>query len=320
MKRQTTAPWALLALLLSACGGGAAEAPAPTTSTTSAPAEVGEGTSPDRTYTIQLHRPLSVGDQNLVAIEVEEVEQSRGVIGDRVVRAVDETVGVTLGAIRTVESVDDSGEWTRARFVIVEATLRDAEGERSFLEEGQTLIVDRGGEEPTMELSNGDLTDEIRGALGRALSLQIQPESTDDIFGTPDPQPVGASWDLNLEQAARGLSRGGKLRVTADQLAGRATLVGLEQVHGIDCLRIGAEMAASELEIPDVPPGSQLDEAELAVSFDGCFPTAASMPRVQGSHVMTARFRMIVPTEEGPMEMAMQMRKARASVVGPMPE
>ncbi len=273
----------LVPVALAACGGSAATVSAPTTAE---PIASGAGA---KTYPIHLSSPSRVGERLHV---VAEDRTDKTVVQDG--GTVDEKHGVVhIDAVGTTVAVDDRGRTTRDHYDVKEL-MTDGRS----LGVGSVDVTRAPKEKDAVVLVGGaPATDEVRAALSDILSLSTGGPSDDDVFGTQQPQAIGAHWPVNTRLARDDLRDSSG--VDAAKVTGDVWLAGLTHAEGGDCLDVRARLGLEGIELPGLPPGSTIDQSHAVVDLEGTFPLGERMVRATEALTMSMEVRIRVPTPSG---------------------
>jgi hypothetical protein len=196
--------------------------------------------------------------------------------GDRIVKREAEDREVDLQAFVDVLYVDAAGQPLSLAYTIEHLIVQTPAGRTEVLPGGWVVGAEGQGR---MTLRSAEpLPAEARKALDEVLSPLPSESTDDDIFGTPEPQAIGATWPVNAALTARELGRM-NLDVPAEAVQGQSKLVGLVEVAGQACLDVAGELSIRDARMIDVP-GARTDAAELRSSYRTLLPVDATSPGV----------------------------------------
>lgn len=276
----------LLFLVLTACGGGSTSVTAPT-----AGADPLAGAAGAKTYAIHLTRPSHAGERwHVVADDTTDktVTQDGTVVQEkhRVLH---------LDGVYTAVAVDDRGRPLRDHYDVKELT---ADGQ-PLASAGVGIDVTRAGrEEDAVVLVGGaPATAEVMDAIRTLLTVRSGGATDDEVFGTEQPQAVGAHWAVDTRLAHDDLLQDAGIDATT--VTGDVWLAGLTRANDIDCLDVRAKLALDGLALPNLPKGSVVDLGHADVDMEATLPFDARPVRATEALTMSMKVRVRVPTPEG---------------------
>ena len=268
---------------LAACGASAATVAAPTTA-----GPVAAETGP-RTYSIHLSHPPQVGERfHVVADDTTDKTVVRdGAVVDQKHQT------IHIDAVSTTVALDDRGRTTRDHYDVTELT---ADGKS--LGTGPVDVTRAPREKDAVVLVSGvPATGEVREALSDILPLSISGPTDDEIFGTQQPVMVGGHWAVNTRLASQSLSDSSGVEATT--VTGDVWLAGITHAADGDCLDIHTKLGVEGIRIPDLPPGSVVEQSHAVVNMEGTFPLDARGVRETEAFTMSMEVRLRVPTPNG---------------------
>lgn len=274
----------LSSVVLSACGGGAASAHTAIT--------------PDGTYEVHLTRHVPVG---LAWSEVTHFVMSQHQtvrVGGTPVEDATTNSTVDLSADYTLLENDANGQPLRMRIEVRELTIDAGEGPTSPTIPSVLLVVR--GAPGTITGENGEPIDAATLAhLHHVIPARSHPTDDDLVFGTRTPQAVGASWPIDAGGAARGLGEVG-LTVQPANVGGSTTLVSATTEGGVDALTLRSRITASHVGVPNLPPGSVEQHADLEASVEFVLPLDTSLPPLRDIQRSAVDLEVAMVTPGGP--------------------
>jgi len=296
---------------LLACGASspAPIAPSPVASTAAEPAAEA---LPDA-WPIVLHRRDHVGERYRMTRVATEHRRSVLRVGGHIAREDELRRQVRLeGEVRVV-AVNGAGKPTAREITIGEAVLSEGGRTRELLPQGATLRASAGprGESGPIEWVGGQLSEDDVEALRLVINTAARPVTDDDVFGTDQPQPIGASWPIDAAVAARDLSKIRALTVGPDGVSGSVSLLGVAEERGQRCLEISAELRADGFSLGDLPEGSQIERSSVVATLRGLLPTDPAVRRLRGQQTM--RMELVLRMNMDGQEGVMETTNARAS-------
>jgi hypothetical protein len=246
---------------------------------------------PPATFAIRLNRAHDPGDHGMISTIVRSRRTTVVQEGDRISKREADDREVDLEAMVDVLHVDAAGIPVSLAYTIEHLVVRTPAGTTEVLPGGWVVgaePVTMGGEPPYPPAQPGGrrvtfrsaepLPAEARKALDETLSPLSSESTDDDIFGTAEPQAIGAVWPVNAALTAKELARM-HLDVPAEAVHGQSRLVGLVEAGGQACLDIAGELSISDSRIIDVP-GARTDSAELRSTYHTLIPVDATSPAV----------------------------------------
>ncbi len=276
-------PLLLLSVASTACGAGASTVSAPTTTD---PPPTGTGA---KTYPIHLTHPSQVGER--IHVVADDTSNKTFVQDGTMVEKKHRLVH--LDAVCTTVAVDDRGRTTRDHYDVTELS---ADGQ--LLATGPVDVTRARKEEDAVVLVSGaPPTGEIKEALRTIISARTGGASDDDVFGTQQPQAVGAHWPVNTSLARDDLFSSSGL--DAATVTGDVWLAGLTRANDADCLDVRAKLALDGIRMPDLPKGAVIDQGHAVVDVQGAFPLDVNLIRAIETLTMSMEVRLRVPTPSG---------------------
>lgn len=302
----------LLTLSLVACGGTAPTDA--TVATTSAGAEAGPA---EGQYSILLSRPSRVGETYREHIVHRRARGRRVTVNGAVAEETAEELELEMVSTVRVLAVASNGATTLLEHHVESCVLRDANGERAVVPPGGVLRVTRVAGiagEGAIELVGEALGQETTELLDMVISTTYSPRGDDGIFGSATPRRVGESWAIDRAAAAQDLNKIPSIRVREDQLSGSTTLHAVEEIDGVPCLVIQAELTAANIDMPNAPEGTTLESAQIQARMGGAFPVDEHLGRLREVEELVMDVRMRIPRPEGG-DAIMEVRSADLEIV-----
>ncbi|MFK7988028.1 MAG: hypothetical protein AB8I08_18555 [Sandaracinaceae bacterium] len=294
---------------LSACG-----APAASSSTPAAPTmEVEDG------HTIQLTRPAAVGDRFQERGLFTRRRQQRVTVDGQAVEEETTEQVLEMALSTQVMEVNARGAAMVTVHTVERAVLRDANGESQVVPVGSVIRVRRvvrsgSGEEGSIELVDGTLSEEALDVLDMAFSTTVSPTGDDDVFGTDTPRQVGDSWPIDTGRAAQDLNKIPSITIAEGQVTGQTQLQSVEEVRGVRCLIVRGEMRAEGFDLSNLPEGSEVTTSQMDIVMIGALPLDTEIHRLAEATEMRMHVRVELPAAEGrsaQMEMVVEQAARR---------
>jgi hypothetical protein len=250
-------------------------------------------------YEIRLNRPFEKGDRFRMSATGKLTNSTIVTRDDEVVRRDDLSISVELQALVEILEVDERGRPLKESLGIEFLVYGSGSTPTEALPTGEVIIAETVGERTEFRLLNGRLPAMARSALQIIVGTYTGDVPDDDlIFGSTDLQSVGASWGVNAEAFARAMRANGVV-LAAGGLKGKVTLLGVEQVGGVECLRVNATVAVDGLSMTDLPDGVEQQSGSAEVLVTGLFPTDLGRVRMHDSK--TVSMELVVANHRGPM-------------------
>lgn len=228
-------------------------------------------------YAIKLVRPAKVGQRYEV--------QVTGTLGETTITALkgqaapqDRNLKVELTATAQVLETDDRGREVRIAYTVRKCE-RNLDGQTSeVIAPGTVITVLNEGGRKQFLLKEGTLAAEARSSLDLVLHVHTGDTDDDDLFGTRARQPVGGSWAVDREAAAKIL---GPMfpGIQASNVVGSASFSGLQQTNGVECLTVTGQLKVDGIKLP-TPPDMDLSRAKSEMRFMALLPADGSRGRL----------------------------------------
>jgi hypothetical protein len=277
------------ALVLGACG-----APSPVAGPQAPEAAPGG-------YPIQLSRPSRAGDSYGIDIVAQSERRMRISVGGAIVEETDEARHLELHGTVRVRAVSATGRETVRDIEIVRCVGSDASGEREIAPAGSVLHVvasDRDDVEGGIELVGGALSEADLEILSLALSTSVRSAGDDEVFGTRVPQAIGARWPINVRLAASDLNKAAEMEVRPEQMSGTTTLSAREDVDGVECLIVRAQLDARGFTVA-IGEDAVTEHAEMRAQLEAALPLDMAVQRVRDREALQMQMRVRFVDEGG---------------------
>lgn len=232
-------------------------------------------------HKLKLSRPMKVGEEFSLTSWYEHLQRMTVSRSGQALLNQDSVVKIYLLADGEVIR---SGDTSEVRYEIFQF-LRFEGGDTVELAPPGTRFVrisDAGGNE-TITGIEGTLAENAAEGLMEILSDAGR--DADENFGTDKRQLVGNSWPINTKKAAESLSKGGGLKLSAENVKGNARLAGLSTMREIPIYKVKVDMDLTKLDLP-APEGFEKLNAGAVVQFQGDYPLDESIPMVRSQMYM----------------------------------
>jgi hypothetical protein len=140
---------------------------------------------------------------------------------------------------------------------------------------------------------------DLRKVLQDLLALRIGGPTDDEIFGTTQPQLVGAHWPLNGELARADLAEDQGADVASTTISGETTFAGIKHVGNLDALEMKAEMHIEGMKIPLPQPGATSEPGQAKALMTKLLPVDENRGVVESHMTFEMTVRIRVPTKTG---------------------
>jgi hypothetical protein len=224
---------------------------------------------------------------------------------------------VELDADFTPLTTDAAGRQIRSQYVIHRCVATVDQASRQLVAPGQTVIVER-ADPPVITVNGQPMSADDIDLLDLIVSTDPPRVTLDDaIFGTPQPQEVGASWPINVQNAAADLS-GREMVVSPNDLQGQVQLVEVVPCSAGHCLSIVANLQATNIQLPGLPPGAVVTSSQLESRMEGLLPVDPSRPSEEGGRTqMNAHFEVAIPNSAPNLNVQVIMERDRQEAPQP---
>jgi hypothetical protein len=261
---------AIAAIALAACGKPRLAPTAPTV----VPA----------TFAVRLHRPMHAGDRGILDASVTTAHVTVAEEGEQIVRQEEERREVDLKASMKVLRTSPTGDPLDFELSVDSLVTRTAQGRRELLSGGKAVSVAR-EKDAVRYASSPPIPPEAEKALDAVFSPHSSEVTDDDIFGTRDPQAIGAVWPVNAALAAKELGAL-HLQIPPDAVSGDTRLVALAQVSGTTCLDVAGELFLRDARHTGPDGGPPTETYEVRASHRHLLPVDPSLPELDGTFTL----------------------------------
>jgi len=249
-------------------------------------------------YLIQLARPLQKGAKYRISAKGSRTDASVMSRDEQVIREAENTIRVELEGQIEILEVDEAGRPLKEALG-VELFVYGLGGQlTNSVATGQVIIAETVGTRTEFRLAGERLSGLASAALEIVLSTYRGDVPDEDyMFGTFGRRVVGDTWPVNGEAVASLMASSGT-RVDTENLDGSVTLAGIENVSGVECLRIDARVEIDDFSMTDLPSGVELEEGKAEVTVSGLFPTDPALAKLQDK--TSVRMEMVLTSTDGP--------------------
>jgi hypothetical protein len=274
----------VLSSLLFACGGGAASAHTARTA--------------DGRYEVHLTRQAQVGLGWDEVVHYSGTQHQTVRVNGTPLDDTSSTTTIEFAGEYTILESDARGQPSRLRVAVRQLTIDAGQGPTTPAIPSVLLVVR--GVPGTITGEQGEALDAgTAAALANVIPVRSHPTDDDQVFGSREPQAVGASWAIDAASAAGGL---GELGLTVDpaNITGSTLLEGASTEAGVDCITLRSTIAASHVGVPNLPPGSVEQHADLQATVEFLLPLDRSLPPLRDVEHSTVDIEVAVVTQGGP--------------------
>jgi len=278
-----------LAVSLLACGAPAA---------TSTPQDLPKPAAA-KTYSIHMARALHVGQKLHMTSDAEESRTTAMTRQGSVIDKKKSRTRMHLDAVITVLSLDDKRDALRAEYAVADLS-ESGDKLRTLLHDQRVDLTRARKEDDAVVLVDGaPASSDVREALRMVTTFRTGGPSDDEVFGSKQPQPVGAHWPIDAKLAHDDLVEAQGEFMQDAVLDGDVTLAGVVPSNGVDCLDLRAVLNMSHINVPDAPKGSTVLGGNATATFQGLFPLDDAAPRLLDKLDFTMTMKLKVPTPSG---------------------
>jgi hypothetical protein len=270
-------------------------------------------------FTVRMHRASTVGQRARLTVEGEKQQTTRISANGRPPTERAENLRVHFRAVERVLTVSPRGKALATQYTVERLESDDAAGAHVLLRPGQVVTVVRGerGPEAVVTVAGRPVERPVREALAVVISLSVAGATDDEVFGTAEPQAVGASWPIHAEVAEADLARAAHITST---LTGQTRINGTATVQRTPCLDLSAEMRGTITAMSDLPPRSTVRSGALHVTLQGMFPVAPAVPVLTSMMAMTMDVVVDLPPNAASAhnEIHLTLRESKTGTVTPL--
>ncbi len=301
------------------CGGGAgpeassATIPAASPSTGAAPA--------GQRYAIRMHRDSHVGERGREQIDSQKQETVISRLLGQPPSKSDKITHTRLVGTNVVQEIDEKKDVRRSEITVEEfwQTLND--GPKTVLAppgSHVTIVRAKTKADAQVTIDGKAASKELREALDDVITVTIGGPSDDDIFGTKEPQAVGAQWLPNVSLAEKDLQDKGMV-AKAGGISGKVQLVGTAKVDDVDCIDLQADMSVTGIEqVSDLPAGSVIQTGSVTAHMRGLFPLDEKMARRTDETDVVTKMKVRVPSQQGDVQVDVKAVEHRKGAYTPL--
>ncbi len=250
-------------------------------------------------FRVRILRPSHVGDRFVVFVDAERRWHMVVTASGTTVRELTEGTRVRFEATEQVVSVNTIGRPLASEFTIRRFELTDDGGTRTVLPPGEVVTLLRASRPPdaSITVAGAPANRAVRDAVSIAVPLTASDTPDDEVFGSAEPQPVGASWPVNGDLLDR---------VTAGPAGFDAHTTGESRLtqrlihEGIDTLELVSMTSTRIVSIPNAPLGAVLHEGIMRGQFRRLMPVAADARLLRTESRLEGEIVLDLPPSEGP--------------------
>ncbi len=268
-----------------ACGGGAGAA-APTSIDTT------------KTYAIHLHRHGHVGDR--VQIAFDDLEDNGTLMHlastGQEISSEHKKRHTHVEGVMTTVTLDARQDELRATLDVKTLSL---DNEVLFQNKRVDITKARKADDAILMVDGAPVSPELRKALKDVLDLRIGGPTDDEIFGTTQPQLVGAHWPVNGELARADLAQDQGADLASTKISGETTFASIKHVGNLDALEMKAEMHIEGITVTLPQPGATCEPGQANVVMTKLVPVDENGGVLQSHMAFEMTVRIHVPTPTG---------------------
>ncbi len=293
-------------ILLVLGAAGCANTPSTVEAPTSAPAPAPPAAPGAKTYAVHFGRESRVGERlhfvkDHASDMITKITRDGAPIPDQHDKREKHTLH--YDAVSTVVAVDTKGRSTRLRYDVKDLTSDGQRLPASIIE-----LTRHAKEKDADIIVDGSPTSEdVRKALHSLLKLGLDGASDDEIFGPKTPQAIGAHWAIDEPLAIASFKDDG---VDVSTIKGEVWLDGTTNIDGAECLSVHATLDMRGMKIPDLPPGSVMEEGHATAQMSAVLPLDGRVGRAVDHLTTKLLFRIRVPAPQGsPMIVSVEAKE-----------
>ena len=232
----------------------------------------------DEKYEVRLTRPDAVGDKFKLSGEGALIRKTVMTLGDNRREQEPSGSGIRLDATAEVLAVTPKGKITKLSLAVERCLRVSGPEEAELLPKGSVVIAQADGKRTKFSLKEGELPPEASELLDLLFQLNDDDSrgTDDELFGTKEKQPVGASWPINAEQAAKDFAAE-EIKVDASDITGTVKLDTVEKAEGGALLKLSGRMSVKKIQpggevAGELPEGLKMDVGSLDFKFTATLP------------------------------------------------
>jgi hypothetical protein len=242
-------------------------------------------------YQIKLDRPARAGDMTTRSTTITGklhivAKDGATVIDDRTT-----TYTIDYAADITVLAVDSTGNVTRDTHRIIKCRRFDGDVSTDYFQSGAVVTASFENGREVFTKDGKPVTPQQAGILRTLITLNPYGHTEDQVFGTTAPKKVGDVWPINAALEAQDLV--GEMP-KAPSYSGKAQLVGLVPVGGVDCIEIQVNMSNSSF-APVAPRGVSVISGASNLTAVSDYPVDTALPMLKRHSVYACDFQTYAP-------------------------
>ncbi|MFO0546813.1 MAG: hypothetical protein U0271_00430 [Polyangiaceae bacterium] len=253
-----------------------------------------------RTWVIRLDRPLRAGDAGYLRVDSDEVRARRlfSSSGERLDGSI---LHVVAAGNYSVVSATSDGAPLEIEYRVDELTA-DFGSERPALRLGPTTLgISRAAADApaTLTVDGHPADTTTREVVDRLVPLSSSAAPSDGaVFGSSEPQAVGARWPIRSE-VAQAFLNSPPMVVAPNAVSGAVTLLSIEPrgVLGIPAAELLARVEVAPFDLTDLPDGARIERARLTLESRFIVPLA-DLPRLAEDSVLRSEVALVLRTDE----------------------
>ncbi len=228
-------------------------------------------------YEIRITRPFQAGSRYELKGTASISKILTVHVGENVVRDDKSVHSATLDGTIVVLQIDDQGRPNKVKLLVSKFTIREkGSTETKGLPDGSVIVAQSTDNKTRFSIDNKPVSNDIAEMLALFISIPSTPTTDDDIFGTENRKKVGDSWEVDRTRTAQDFTQRG-LKIDAESISGRTTLVRTVSVEDTNCLLLSAKVTVDKAGLP-LPPGFVAEKSTISATFEGTFPVDISIP------------------------------------------
>jgi len=238
-------------------------------------------------YPIKLDRPVTVGDRTTRSTTITGklhivAKDANATLDDRTT-----TYTIDYAAEITVLAVDSTGYVTKDTHRIVKCRRFQGDVSTDYFQPGALVTASFENGQEVFTKDAQPVTPQQAGILRTIITLNPYAPTEDQILGTTEPRKVGDVWPVNATLLTQDVA--GEMP-KGPTYSGKAQLVGLVPVSGVDCLEIRIDVSNSSF-APMAPRGVTVVSGASNLTATSDYPVDTTMPMLKRHSVYSCSFQ-----------------------------
>jgi hypothetical protein len=234
----------------------------------------------DREFTINVARPMKVGQRMIVRGSATQQGTITNVSNGREHEVNGNTTSISFDGVARVLEVDAEGWPTAVSYEVENCTVTLDGTTTELASKGSVLEARRSGDRTTYRLDRRQVNPPQARALDLILGLDSHDATDGTLLQSAQPRTVGESWAIDADKAARGLQWLAGRSVSSDHVSGLCTLVDVENHESEPCLVVFAQIFAENVmpTFDRFPADADVERCTVTVTHQGLYPVRTDLP------------------------------------------